>query len=166
VNFKIAPRSKGVKFSTWGPVIILLSVYLTSWLVGGNGWDLFSNIVYDVVVVSLIILYMFGPKGYSISTDGIEIRRYIKSIMIPNKEIKVVKIISETNLSKIIANGGIFSYWGKFRESNGEIVRVYCTRLNDIVQITTTTQNYYLSPEDPEGFVQSARKCLNIINDK
>lgn len=120
---------------------------------------MFSNIVYAVVVVSLIILYMFGPKGYSISTDGIEIRRYIKSIMIPNKEIKVVKIISETNLSKIIANGGIFSYWGKFRESNGEIVRVYCTRLNDIVQITTTTQNYYLSPEDPEA---SSKVLANV----
>lgn len=165
MHFKIAPWSRGVQVTTWVSVIIILSVYLTTKLVGANR-NLITNIVYVVVLVSLFILYTYGPKGYSISTDGIEIRRHIKSIMIPNKEIKAVKIVSKVELLNIFANGGVFSYWGKFKEPNGKIAMVYCTRLNDIVKIKTTTQIYYLSPEDPEGFVQSAHKCLDEINDK
>lgn len=156
----MAPWSKGLLISTWVSVIPLPLVYLIVWSTGG-AQDLVFNLVFVGAAIIYVIIYVFGPKGYSISPDGIEIKRTVGSILIPGQEIVEVQVVPKANLSRVIGNEGIFSYYGTFCEMNGEKVKVYSTRFDQIVRVKTKQQTYYLSPRDPNGFVISVRKFMS-----
>lgn len=159
----MAPWSKELLISTLLSVIPLPLVYLIIWSTG-EAEDLVFNLVYFGAVVIYVIIYVLGPKGYTISPDGIEIKKTSGSILIPSKEIEEIKIIPKAQLSRVIGNGGIFSYYGTFCEMNGEKVKVYSTRFDQMIRIKTKQQTYYLSPQDPNGFVEAARHYLRLIN--
>jgi len=60
--------------------------------------------------------------------------------------------------------GGLFGYAGDFALKDGSIAKVFATRWDRMVRITTIKGNFYLlSPADPEIFVETVLKQKNKI---
>lgn len=161
--FKIAPWSRGLHLITWTSLITLLILYPLLLFIDGDtsgNDDLVVNLSFAGLYILFVIIYILGPKGYLISSEGIEIKKTFGSILISGKEIKDVQVVSKPNLSRLIGNGGFFSYYGTFCEMNGEKVKVYCTRFDQMVRVKTTALTYYLSPEDPKDFAVGLSQIL------
>lgn len=99
------------------------------------------------------------------SQQGIVIRALISSEIISIDNIKSIEIVENlkpgTGLTWM---GGLFGYAGDFALKDGSIAKVFATRWDRMVRITTIKGNFYLlSPADPEIFVETVLKQKNKI---
>ncbi len=106
----------------------------------------------------ILLTYLFAPKEYEITLDGLLIKRPLRSFTIPSKEIVEVNRIQEKISGiRLWASGGLFGYFGLFKLSGLGRVWVYATNKNKLVLIKTKDKKYIISPKDPNGFLSKLR---------
>jgi hypothetical protein len=81
----------------------------------------------------------------------------LSNIKILRTDIKTVEHIDKNDLKwsiRIFGVGGLFGYWGKFRNKKMGSMTWYATRRNNVVLVTTIHQKkIILTPNEPEKFV-------------
>lgn len=140
--FPIAPMDKTAKLMS-GPLMTILAI-LTLGLI----W---------------LIPYLFSPRGYKVTPEGIIIQLKASSYFISSDKIKSVKLVGSVRPGGGITwLSGQFGYAGLFALKSGSIARVYATCWDNMVQIQTDNIDpYLLSPQDPTSFIKSVKELLN-----
>lgn len=167
--FKTAPYDAFVKITTYalGPIIGGLPIGIE--LLRARGWNLSLKelgtvlIVSGAVVVLYILAYVFSAvRKYVVNTERVVIKKPVGSISLPYSQIASVETVDRVNVSlKVWANAGLFGYFGLFLVADEKsTVRIYATNLTKpMVRIKTTGgRTIYLSPAEPEKFVEAARQ--------
>ncbi len=118
-----------------------------------------------IFVLSYVLPYLFRPLKYTVTSDELIVKRLIKPYVIKLSEIKKIREISEEELKgtkRIFGSGGVFGYFGKFRNKNFGTMTFLTTRTDNRVYILTAEgKNIVLSPDDSEEFVKTIASRIN-----
>ena len=115
-------------------------------------------------IISLALVAIFAPGHYLLNSSGIKIKRVVGCIDIPVDSITSVEMMDES-MSKgsirLMASGGFFGFFGRFRSPALGAYSVYATRGENLVLIRRKDAiPIVLSPDDPEGFIEAVNSLL------
>lgn len=109
-----------------------------------------------------LIPFLFSPRGYRISPEGIIIllRTYQKTI--PKAQIRSVEIVAYPRPDVGLTwQTGLFGYAGLFALQDGSTARVYATRWDRMIRVNIKGGDpYLLSPAEPEALLETAKKIV------
>jgi len=119
--------------------------------------DPFRLLTLNFILVSILIIpYLFSRRGFSVTDNCIIIKRVIGDIKIPLKEIVEVKqlpTITKIRL-RLLGSGGLYGYFGYFYIPDLGLVKMYATRLHDLLLVRCRDGMYIISPEDTYSFIK------------
>jgi len=125
----------------------------------------FFGIVFPCAV--LFGPYYFKPLKYIVSENKIIVKRLFKDVIIEVGQIKKISLVQrETmkNTLRAMGNGGVFGYYGKFRNPVFGDMRWYATRTDNFVVIETEdSEKIVLTPDDTE-LVKRVKGMLKTDN--
>jgi PH (Pleckstrin Homology) domain-containing protein len=110
-----------------------------------------------VPVAAFVIAAMMGPRGYAIADGRLRIDRLIRPIEIPLSSIRSVERLPPDRLAgslRTLGSGGLFGYYGTFRNEELGEYRMYATRGDGYV-LVRADRPYVLTPESPDVFVET-----------
>ena len=156
-NYYKAPFGGGTLFMMFFSFFLLIIMIFV---------NLCISPLWAVITIIAMILAMFGfifvPKGYRITEEGIIIERVGTDIRIPLNEIAIIDYsrgIWWPHLNWLC--GGFFGYAGTIYKSGYGAMKMYSKRISRMVLITTVFRNYFLiAPEHPEKFVEEVEKLM------
>lgn len=108
----------------------------------------------------MAVAYAYHPKGYEVTETEIVIVRAASKVHIPLGTVKDVKIlpkVSKRGLIRVMGNGGLFGYYGEFRNKDLGTMEWYLTKRSNVVLVQTDKAKILLSPNHPEDFVKLLR---------
>jgi PH (Pleckstrin Homology) domain-containing protein len=120
------------------------------------------NVISDGVLAFLFLAaYAWSPSGYSVVDGEVVIRRLIGNVHLPVAGIREVRIATRDDLRgsmRIFGSGGLFGYYGLFRNSKLGTSSWYVTNRSQAVVLTSDTGTAIVSPDDAVGFVAALGK--------
>lgn len=147
-------------------LLILFAVYfsLIPWIQNLEDKPELAKIVFPVIGAGLLILsgamFLFSPVAYSISGQGIKVERRAGALLIPDNEIKNVRLPNDKELHfpvRTIGNGGLFGYTGRYYTKYLGSMIWQCTRRDRQVIIERNNKlPLVISPDEPARFVWAA----------
>lgn len=114
-----------------------------------------------VPMLAFILSALMGPRGYRVAAEGLVIERWVAPISIPHASIRSVERISGDRLSgsiRTLGSGGLFGYYGRFRNRALGSYRMYATRSDDLVLVLSDAP-YVLTPDSPERFIAALNRA-------
>lgn len=110
-------------------------------------------------IAILLITYGFSPKGYVIEDGQFTVLRPFKAKHFPLSDIVSVTAVEKKNLKGSIRTfgvGGLFGYFGLFRNSTYGHMLWYATRRDRFVVIERKNgKTIVITPDDPAAFVSA-----------
>jgi hypothetical protein len=114
-----------------------------------------------IIPISLIIIlsltYGFSPKGYALEDGQLVIFRPLQNKLYATTDILHVSIVDRKELKnslRVFGVGGLFGYFGLFRNSRYGTMIWYATRRDQFVVIErSNSKAIVLTPDDPNSFV-------------
>jgi hypothetical protein len=112
------------------------------------------------VVIALLSL-LFGVRGYRLTGQGIEIRRFGWSKRLPLAGLRSVEGKAEamTKSHRIFAKG-LFANVGFYWSKELGLVFVYATDFSRAVVLKYERRKYVVTPHDPQHFIVRVRMLL------
>ncbi|HIE13282.1 MAG TPA: hypothetical protein EYP63_07665 [Desulfotomaculum sp.] len=158
--FEMAPYDLVIKIGTYGlSALFFLGVPGCMMMQGEE----FREVGWVTLVISglWLLVYLFVPLKYIVSSNQLVIKRLVCSIALPYEKIASLEIADNVKPEvKVFANAGLFCYAGLVLIDN-EIVRIYATNLKRMIRIKTTdAKTWYISPADPDRFVAAVNEHL------
>jgi hypothetical protein len=138
------------------PLIILVLVLIP--LNSKNENDIIESII-PLTIVFLVYLFCFlyRPIDYRITANKLIINRLIKKVILDKSEILNVVLLTNEDLKWTIRTygvGGLFGYFGKFRNSKIGNMTWYATRRNNAILINLKDgQKIVITPDNPESLI-------------
>ncbi|MGO0121742.1 PH domain-containing protein [Desulfothermobacter acidiphilus] len=165
IILKLAKPEKLIVFGTISYFVVVFVIFLLAAIVPPNAplthWTTF---IFLLVLVIPLVAALLAPRAYMFNEDSLRILRVIGSISIPYNRIVTISNQENVCLDREFGNGGLFAYYGVFRDEDGRRVRVYATTFKRMVRIETTDGKiFYLSPAEPEKFVEALRQRLEKL---
>lgn len=114
-----------------------------------------------ILIGTFIYAYYTSPIGYEVNDEGIVILRRMKSYLIKGNTIQDIRILEEGELGKswrVMGNGGMLGYTGWYSTSLGKMRWFVSQRKNYILIKTGNHQQFLISPDDPQGFMNAVTK--------
>ncbi len=118
-------------------------------------------IVGPIVSVTLFLAYLWKPSRYEITSEYVIVHRLIGPAKYERSRIINVRAGEPDeikNAIRLFGSGGMFGYFGKFRNQHLKTFVLQCTRRDNLVFIFTDKGLKVLSPNDPQGMIQSLQK--------
>lgn len=122
------------------------------------------------IVTLYLATYLYRPVRYIVDQDQFIIKRPINDITIPLEEIKDVYIVrkeSMTSTERVGGNGGVFGFYGNFRNHFGTMTW-YATRLKNYIMIETLNNGRVVVTPDNMDMAKALRdlsKARTIPNE-
>ncbi|MBZ4190210.1 PH domain-containing protein [Niabella beijingensis] len=111
------------------------------------------------VVFSLFLPYGLSVKKYRIDGEALIICRPFGEKQFPLATLAAATIIGPEQLRwswRVFGSGGLFGYFGTFRNKQLGTMTWYLTRRDRLVLVTTVkNRKLVLSPDDPERFIKT-----------
>jgi PH (Pleckstrin Homology) domain-containing protein len=108
-------------------------------------------------LAALVFGALLAPRGYTVSGDRLTIDRLLRPVEIPLSTIQSVEILPPGRLagsSRTLGSGGLFGYYGRFRNQALGRYRMYATRGDGYV-LVRAAQPFVLTPDSPERFIEA-----------
>jgi len=158
-----------------GTTAILITVFLTLLFGSAISFLIYRAVMSTEIVEMVIILciglfiltlyllsFSYRPMFYILNSENIIVRRPAKDVIIPICEIKdafLVRKESMTWTERIGGNGGLFGFYGNFKNSFG-VMTWYTTRLNNYLMIETVANDRFVLTPDDKDMVKEIRKLI------
>ena len=116
-------------------------------------------------IMLLVILFCYGFRitGYELDDESLRICRPVSSLLIGFAEIKEVSVASESVMGRtyrLFGNGGVFGYFGLFRNAAFGNMYWYATRnSNWIILEASGNRKLVITPDDP-GMAEAIRRKI------
>ena len=108
-------------------------------------------------IIILVITYGFSPKGYAFEDRKLVIYRPFQNKFYSTEDILNVSFVDRKELKnslRVFGVGGLFGYFGLFRNSRYGTMIWYATRRDQFVVIERSNgKTIVLTPDDPNSFV-------------
>lgn len=146
-----APWSNGLKLvSTFGTVLLLvIAAILSRHQPPAHSW---------IALLFLLILVgcaLFTVRGYALSPDALLVQRLLWQTSVSLSGLQSVEAAPDVMARsiRIIGNGGLYSYSGRFRNRALGTYRAFVTDSRRTVILRFQDRTVVISPGDPEAFV-------------
>lgn len=110
----------------------------------------------------LLVCVPFVIRGYTVTDEGILIRRLWWNTVLPRDTLVSAEIMPKA-MSKSLrtcGNGGLFSFTGFYWNKQIGHYKAYVNDLNLTVVVRTKKRTAVLSPDDPEAFVAAVNALV------
>ena len=116
-----------------------------------------------VSLIVLLVPYLFTPKGFRFTPEGLKIERLRNTITIPYNQISDVQRGKWTwKAVRLGGSGGLYGYLGLYHLFGIGRVLMYTTNRHKMILIETNKgKKYAISPENPEDFVSQVQKHIS-----
>lgn len=115
-------------------------------------------IVGPIVSLTIFLAYLWKPSSYEITSEHVIVHRLIGAAKYERSRIINVRAGEPDeikNAMRLFGSGGMFGYFGKFRNQHLKTFVLQCTRRDNLVMIFTDKGLKVLSPDDPQGMIQA-----------
>jgi len=120
--------------------------------------------VYAITLLPPLVTFLFSPREFSLTTDGLQVKRPIRSFVIPYREIVEVKRVEWTHWGiRLFGSGGLYGFFGLFKLKGLGRVWVYVTNRDSVLLIKTRKNQYLISPKNAEEFLERLEKTLEMF---
>jgi hypothetical protein len=138
------------------PLIILVLVLIP--LNSKNENDIIESIIpFAIVFLVYLFCFLYRPIDYRTTDNKLIINRLIKKVILDKSEILNVVLLTNEDLKWTIRTfgvGGLFGYFGKFRNSKIGNMTWYATRRNQAILINLNDgQRIVITPDNPESLI-------------
>ena len=148
------------KFNKTTTIIVIVFLLIISttifFLIPDDERNTIDLMVY-LPIILCIVVYLFRPNNYSVSSDKLLIHRMINNVKINRNNIQSVQEIDESQVKNSLRTFGVGGFFGNFETFwNGKLGKMtwYVTRKNNFVLVETKDQKkIILTPDKPEEFV-------------
>ena len=148
------------KFNKTTTIIVIVFLLIISttifFLIPDDERNTIDLMVY-LPIILCIVVYLFRPNNYSVSSDKLLIHRMINNVKINRNNIQSVQEIDESQVKNSLRTFGVGGFFGNFGTFwNGKLGKMtwYVTRKNNFVLVETKDQKkIILTPDKPEEFV-------------
>lgn len=122
------------------------------------------------IVATAVLAWALAPSGFEIEAALIRVERPLLPIEIPLREVREVEVLAPGALGgaiRLLGTSGAFGHYGRFRSRTLGKFRMYATRGDGLVRVTTERDTFVLSPEPLEPFVEEvlsrAAKARRVV---
>ncbi len=147
----------------WGTSLKLLSLLVVALLVAvasvgvqqaeahSTGWFV-GTVVLPLFILAVAIPFVI--RGYSVSEGTLKVRRLGWSTRLDLSNLKAVEVDATAMKGsiRILGNGGLFCFAGRFYNKKLGTYRAYATDPNRAVTIKFPERTLVVTPDDPERF--------------
>jgi len=122
------------------------------------------------IVLGLILLafgilfgaYLFAPRGFGLTSEGVLVSRPVRSFIIPYREIVEAKPLDRLTWLgvRLWGSGGLYGFYGLYHLAHIGKAWVYATRRKHLIYLKTRVETYVLSPDPVEKFLQNLLQQL------
>jgi len=163
-----AQWDKTLKAITYAVVVFLIveaiGISIALFLTTSQTMALLVTIL--IVICNTLILgftYLYAPQGYVVDESGITVTRKRAPVHIEFESIKEVSRIERDRFMKslrIFGNGGLFGYYGSFRNKELGNFKMYATH-GDCGVLIDADKTYVMTPDRADEFVEVVRSYLS-----
>lgn len=158
-----APFGRSTVFITIFSALVMIVVPIA--LLVAIPIALFSLAAISLILPVLILVVCFWHRvtGYHVDSHNLVIQRASFDFMIPIEEIESITLDSNamSRSWRLFGNGGLFGFYGRFRNEAYGSYRAFVTDNKNIVVVKTKTAVYMISPENAEKFVEKLNSKIN-----
>ncbi len=118
-------------------------------------------IVGPIVTITIFLSYLWKPGSYEITNEYVIVHRLIGAAKYERSRIINVRAGEPEeikNAIRLFGSGGMFGYFGKFRNSHLKTFVLQCTRRDNLVFIFTDKGLKVLSPDDPQSMLRALNR--------
>jgi len=159
-NSKTVTIIIGILFSGQVTFFITLLDKVQGSIVGLTGVLLFGIIMPIAIYVTC---YLYRPIKYLIADNKLIVKRLVKDVTFDINEIKDAYIVKNDFMRwtrKTFGNGGLFGFYGEFKnDSFGDMVW-YATQKKNYVMLETTLKEKIILTPDDINMVKEIRKLI------
>lgn len=151
-----ASLDKTAKYLSLFISLFVVTTLMVAFMVSEDKQTFF--IVGPIVSVSIFLAYLWKPNSYEITPEHVIVNRLIGKAKYERSRIINVRAGEPEeikNAIRLFGSGGMFGYFGKFRNSHLKTFVLQCTRRDHLVMIFTDKGLKVLSPDDPQGMIQA-----------
>lgn len=115
-------------------------------------------------IIMLLLTFGFSPRAYSVQDGQLVIYRPFRNKFYGTESIQTVSIVAKEELKwsmRVFGVGGLFGYFGLFRNSRYGTMIWYATRRDQFVVIERSNgRAIVLTPDDPSSFVSEFNQMI------
>ena len=149
-------------------ISIFLGLLLTSLLYRAISADqIVLSIIFIAVTIAISMLYLltylYRPIHYIVDSKHLTIKRPIKDIKIPMNEINDAFLVRSDSMKwteRVGGNGGLFGFYGNFKNDFGLMIW-YATKLRNYIMIETRDNNrIIITPDNNADMIKEIRRLI------
>lgn len=147
----------------WGKAVLGMTLFGTIVLIGLPAFSIIRGLAagssfYVMVGVPLVLFagcLLFTIRGYSISNGALFVKRLLWANRIELSRLRDAKVNPEAMAKSIrtFGNGGLFSFSGRFRNSELGAYRAFAMDPKKSVVLRFPDKTFVVTPDRPEEFV-------------
>jgi hypothetical protein len=155
----------------------IITGFVTALFLGINGfnfwmidrasaqWEDYVSIVFSIILMGFIYIfcYSFRPTKYIVDNEKITIKRPLKDLIIDLRNIQQVLLVSKESMKwtiRTFGNGGLFGYYGKFRNRAYGNMTWYATKRDNYLLIETDEHKKIILTPDDTSMEKEIKKLL------
>jgi hypothetical protein len=160
----------------WGKLLIGMTALITVILIGIPAYGMFmsgsgmaddSSFLFVMVGIPAAIYLgalLFVVRGYKISNNELLIHRLLWSNKIELTRLRSVNVNPEAMAKSIrtFGNGGLFSFSGRFRNSELGSYRAFAMDPKKSVVLRFTDKTIVVTPDKPEEFAAALKSVISV----
>jgi hypothetical protein len=113
-----------------------------------------------ISLAALALGALLAPRGFTVADGRLTIERVLRPVEIPLTTIEKVEVLPADRLTgsiRTLGSGGLFGYYGSFRNQALGSYRMYATRGDGYV-LVRAAQPFVLTPGSPERFIETLNR--------
>ena len=158
-----APWSPGVRIITFAVIAILVGVSLASSVHLGDSTPLFARVVATFLPLAILVASLpFIIRGYVLNDHELRVERlgWENRFALANVESVEANPDAMRWSLRLCGSGGLFGYFGWFRNRTLGTYRAYSTAPKKTVVLKLGDRTIVVTPDDPARFVEEVLRRL------
>ncbi|MFM7194054.1 MAG: PH domain-containing protein [Bacteroidota bacterium] len=126
-------------------------------------WVMYGTAAF--LLLTLLFAWLLRPTGYGITENQLILHRPIRSREIALSDITSIRVPEPRKMRwsiRLFGSGGLFGYFGKFRNSTFGTMNWYATRLGKFVVIILRSGEKFVVTPDDESFAAHLRSAAGL----
>jgi hypothetical protein len=164
----------------WGNLVVVITVLCTALLLfisvksvkyllkkkkRRNIHTIFLLATNFITGFALVFTFLYMPVKIKLDNERIFVDQIKSGFFIPYNEIIEIRNYSKhdsQNTIRLFGSGGLFGYVGKFENPQIGNIQMYVTNSSNRILIRTKIDNYVISCENPDLFIDQVKRNLDI----
>ncbi|PSL42871.1 PH (Pleckstrin Homology) domain-containing protein [Chitinophaga niastensis] len=149
------------KIITHGVIILTLILFAIAFNTFPKGLPVTIGPV--ALIIAIFLSWGYSPLYYEIKEDAIVIKRPLKNLSLPLKDIRNISMINQVDLGgsiRLFGSGGLFGYNGTFMSNKIGRYQMWCTNRETLILIEYKDKKILISPSEDFAFLNDATERM------